>query len=519
MPNSTPSLRSDASVPSLTRIEAEIARRTTSRDYARDAKSVRARCKTLHGFIREAWHVLLPDQIFEDNWHIELICKHLEAITYGKMIEAGYENRLLVNVPPGSMKSLLIGVFWLAWEWGPAGMPFLQALTASYKIESCTRDSLRFAKLVASEWYRGLWGDDVVIIKRSEGYVENARGGHRRTVAYKSLTNLRADRLILDDPHSVDTAESDAERDKAILTFRESATSRLNNPKLSAIVVVMQRLHERDISGVILALKMPYIHIMLPMRFEPERRCVTPFGEDPRTKEGELMFIGRFPMKVVDRDEAGMGSHATAGQYQQRPSPRGGLRFKRHWFKIVKAAPEHCRWVRGWDLAASVDKHSAYTAGVLLGWDARLRHYYIKHVTRARVLNPEPMIVATAQQDGKRVEIDLPKDPGSAGKIQAGSLVAALSGYQAMATPESGDKIERAEPVAAQAEAGNMSLVEGPWNEDFLIELEKFPAGQYKDQVDALSRAFGRFIMQPGSAIVVPIVTLLPSQHFGDYPE
>lgn len=504
------------SLPSLEEIRAERARRLTSHKLASDIDSVRARCKSLTDFVREAWPVLLPDTPYVHNWHIDLICRHLEAITRGEFLARGLENRLLINVPPGTMKSLLVCVFWPAWEWGPRGLSNLQYIATSYREDFCVRDSNRFRKLVCSDWFQRHW--PIGFVKDGETIIENKRGGFRQTVPFSSLTGGRADRLLIDDPHSIDTAESDAERDKATMRFRESATNRLNDPKTSAIVVIMQRLHEKDISGVILALKMPYVHLMLPMRFEPERRCTTMFGEDLRTKEGELLFIDRFPKAVVDRDEAAMGAYAVAGQDQQRPSPRGGLLFKRHWFKIVKAAPAYLRRCRGWDLAASEDKHSAYTAGVLLGHDQQRRQFYIEHVVRERVPNPEPLIVNTASHDGRSVEIDLPQDPGGAGKIQARALVGALAGYNAFASPESGDKIARADPVAAQAQAGNVFIVEGPWNESFFEELEKFPTGQYKDQVDALSRAFGRFIMSPGSAVVSPVIIGATAGYFGDHP-
>jgi hypothetical protein len=339
------------SLPSLTEIRAEQARRSNSAALSHDVNSSKARCKSLAGFVRESWHVILPNQPYVHNWHIDLLCAHLEAITFGKFLDLGLFNRLLVNVPPGTMKSLLISVFWPAWEWGPAGMPHLSYIASSFREDACYRDGRRMRTIVTSDWFQARW--PLRMRRLSEGDFENEHGGRRQAIPFQSLTNERADRLIIDDPHSVDTAESDIYRAARELTFRESATTRLNNPATSAIIVIMQRLHEKDISGVILGSKMPYVHVMLPMRFEPERKCVTPFGEDPRTREGELLFPARFPRAVVDRDEAAMLDHAVAGQHQQRPSPRGGLLFKRHWFPIVKAAPGDMRIVRGWDLAAS----------------------------------------------------------------------------------------------------------------------------------------------------------------------
>ena len=123
-------------------------------------------------------------------------------------------------------------------------------------------------------------------------------------------------------------------------------TSRLNNPDKSAIVVVMQRLHERDVSGVILDSDMGYDHIMLPMRYDPLRSAPTLLGyEDPRTERDELLFPQRFPQAVVDRDEAAMGPYATAGQYAQSPEPRGGGIIKDSWWQVWDR-PEHPLVVR-----------------------------------------------------------------------------------------------------------------------------------------------------------------------------
>jgi hypothetical protein len=153
--------------------------------------------------------------------------------------------------------------------------------------------------------------------------------------------------------------------------FREGAINRLNDQARSAIVIIMQRLHEQDVAGTVLGLNMGYEHLMLPMEFEIERCCSTSIGfTDPRTTDGDLLDPVRFPREVVDallkRDTT---SYAFASQYQQRPAPREGLMFKRAWFvdAIVDQPPPNCRWVRHWDLAASKKSTSARTAGVKIG--------------------------------------------------------------------------------------------------------------------------------------------------------
>jgi len=293
---------------------------------------------SLAEFVKQAWHIIEPGQPYVHGWHIDFICAHLEAITDGVTFEedGGFYNRLLVNVPPGTMKSLLIGVFWPAWEWGPRNLPHMRYVCASHSQDLAIRDSLRMRRLVQSEWYQDLWGDRVILTndQNAKAKFETTASGFRQACAFEGITGYRGDRVIIDDPHSVDDANSDAKRKTATDLFKEAVTSRLNNPDKSAIVVVMQRLHERDVSGVILDSNMGYDHIMLPMRYDPLRARPTMLGyEDPRTERDELLFPQRFPQAVVDRDEAAMGPYATAGQYAQSPEPRGGGIIKDQWWQ------------------------------------------------------------------------------------------------------------------------------------------------------------------------------------------
>jgi len=471
---------------------------TERRRISWNAERIKERCSSLVGFVREAWRILEPSTPYKHGWHIDAICQHLEAITQGRI------NRLLINVPPGTMKSLLTSVFWPTWEW--TTRPSLRYLTTSYSEDYAKRDARRMRDLIESEWYQGLWGDTVRLARKGEMSFENTAKGNREAKPFVRLTGGRGDRVIIDDPHSTETAESESERNTTIRIFRESVPTRLNDPVTSAIVVIMQRLHANDVSGQILALKLGYEHLMLPMEFEPERACQTSIGfRDPRTYDGELLFPERFPRETVERDKIPLGAYAIAGQFQQRPSPREGGLFKRHWFadKIIGAAPDRTVWVRHWDLAASTRSQSAFTAGVKLGRD-RDGKFYVGHVIRtrdegARVRN---LISATAEIDGVKVSISLPQDPGQAGKVQAQDFIAMLAGYKVHAEPETGDKESRAEPFSAQCEGGNVYLVRGEWNEAYLDELCAFPSGKFKDQVDASSGAFGRLIQTKKPLII-----------------
>ena len=487
---------------------------------------------SLSSFIRGAWHVLEPGRAYIHGWHIDAISDHLGAITDGHL------TRLVINVPPGTMKSLTVGVFWPVWEWGPLNKPHLRTIATSYKEGLAKRDNIKARRLVKSQWFQDRWGSQFSLMSDQDSTLkfENDKAGFRAAMAFKSLTGERGDRVIIDDPLSVDMAKSDAERLAAKETFLEAVPSRLSDPDKSAIVIVMQRLHEEDTTGIALAKNLGYEHLMLPMEFEPERRCYTsvkpttfdvqqvtarydagkqtwyPEGEpvpegrreyvekadwktvypqDRRTKEGELLFAERFSRTTVERDKVSLGSMGHAGQNQQRPAPRDGGMFKRSYFGIVKAIPAGTVFVRGWDLAATEGGDGARTAGVKIGKKPDGR-FIIAHCVaeRASPAGVRTLIKSTTEQDGRDCTVSMPKDPGQAGKDQAQQLVAMLSGYKAKATPESGDKVTRAEPFAAQCEAGNVDMLEGPWNDMFLDEIEVFPNGKLKDIADASSRAF-----------------------------
>ena len=435
-------------------------------------------------YVKMAWPVLEPTSELKWGWSLDAICEHLEAVTRGEIL------RLLMNVPPGCMKSLLTGVLWPSWEWGPKGLPGMRYLGTAHKQDLAVRDNLKARRLIQSAWYQQRWPIKLTGDQNAKTKFENDSTGFREAMAFGSMTGSRGDRVLLDDPLSVDHANSDADLKSAEITFTEALPTRVNNDE-SAIVVIMQRLNEKDTSGIIIKRDLGYTHLCLPMRFEAERRCVTSIGfRDPRTVDGELLFPERFPEATVKALEKTMGSYAAAGQLQQRPAPRDGGMFKRAWFPIVRAVPAGTKFVRGWDLAAT-EGAGDWTAGVKIGRQKNGR-FIIANVVRDQksAAGVERLLTTTASQDGYQCEQSLPQDPGQAGKQQASYYIGKLAGYTAHATTESGDKETRANPLSAQAEAGNVDILEGDWNDVFLDELCVFPNGEHDDQVDGASRAF-----------------------------
>lgn len=450
----------------------------------------------LYDFVKEAWPLLERQHKFVDGWALVAICEHLEAVTRGDI------QYLLINVPPGMAKSLIVSVFWPAWEWGPMGKAYIRFLTSSYDAKLAIRDNAKMRRLVNSEWFQALW-PHVRIAKdqNAKTKFDNTETGGRECKAFEYLTGGRGDRVVIDDPHSVDGGESDTVREGAVQTFRESISDRLNDIKTSAIVVIMQRLHQSDLSGAILEMDVGYVHLCLPMEYEAETHCETYvngklFFSDPRSQEGELLFPERFPRAELDRLQKVKGDYAWNGQYQQRPAPREGGMFKPDKIAIIDEMPGQGAMVRGWDLAGSTKKTSPYTVGLkLMLWQGEL---VIMDVVRDRkkVLEAERMLVKTARNDDFDVLQSIPQDPGSAGKSQKAHLAKKLQGRKFKFSTESGSKEFRAQGIAAQVNSENVSMLRGPWNAALIEEMRNFPNSTFKDQVDALSRAYFELLLE-----------------------
>lgn len=500
----------------------ERARRKVEADRRRLTErqgEIRANCDSLHGFIEEHWSVLEPKRPFKTGWALRAMCKHLEAVTYGQI------QFLLITIPPGMMKSLVL-VFWTAWEWGPKARPDLQTLATSYSQANVLRDNLKLRRLIESDQYRALWPLTLRADQNAKGKFENTDNGFSEARPFSSMTGGRGDRVKVDDPHSTESAESDAERETAVRIFREGISDRMNDVQTSAIVIIMQRLHAKDVAAVALELDIGFVHLNLPMEFEAARTgddgkvtggpCRTYidgelFFEDPRTDEGELLFPERFPAPEVAKLKRAKGSYAWAGQYQQRPSPRDGGIFQREWFKtasILPAGPK--RTVRAWDIGAT-EGGGDPSAGVRCtqvgtGEDA-LYYFTDAKVGQWSPAQFESHMKLTAAADTQAVTIRLPQDPGAAGKGYVQTLVKKLVGYAVKVAQPTGSKLTRATALATSAEAGNIYILASgapdrdAWIENFVDELCSFPSAAHDDQVDAAADAFNELALGSGYSL------------------
>lgn len=295
----------------------------------------------LHHFVRYFWHVLEPNKQFVDGWVLHAICQHLEAVTRGEI------KRLLINVPPGFMKSLLVNVFWPAWEWSAMGMAHLRYVSFSYSSHLTERDNGRFRDILRSKEFQELWGHVFQLTEDGKIKVANTQRGWKFASSVKGVgTGERGDRVLLDDPTNVKEGESEAVRSETNRWIREGMSNRLNDMINDAIVAVMQRVHAEDASNQLISEGLEYVHLMVPMEYDPSRHCGTVIGwSDPREEDGELAWPERFPDHVVGALKRTLGPYAYTGQYQQNPEPRGGGILKRDWWGVYElelgAQPRH----------------------------------------------------------------------------------------------------------------------------------------------------------------------------------
>jgi predicted phage terminase large subunit-like protein len=468
-------------------LDEELARREAEASDAELAK------RSLKVFVHLVWHIIEPKQELRWNWHLDVLCSILESVTRKEI------KRLIVNVPPGTMKTLLINVFWPAWEW--ANDPSLRYLTASYIVDRTIDSNKKVRDIVQSEWYQRYFDVRLAEDQNVKIRYNTTQNGWRIATSVGGLgTGEHPDRVIIDDPVTATDARSKVSRKACNDWFDQTISSR-GVARDVVVILVMQRLHLQDLTAHLLA-KGGWEHVKFPMRYEKERKDAdgkvlsAPDPRDQRTVEGELLWPELFDEKKVKQLEIDLGPYGAAGQLQQRPSPEGGGLFKREWFTIVDAAPKRARRARGWDTAAT-EGDGDYTCGVKIAEENDA--FYVEDVVRGQ-WSPgvvDTQIISTTRQDGKLCAQREEQEKGSAGKGVTGARGKALKGYNYLGVPITGDKEVKCLPFRAQCEQRNVFLVRGNWNQAFLDELESFPTGDHDDQVDAASVAFNAVLLEP----------------------
>lgn len=311
-------------------------------------------------FVRRAWHLVEPASPLRWNWHLDVLCAALERVARREVRD------LVVNVPPGMSKSLLVDVLYPAWVWTleasyaedlPSMLfgPGHRFICASYDGDVVLRDARKMRTLVLSDWYRARWPHVEIpsdaSASKAAGMFYTTRGGMRfSTTVRGSVTGQHCDTMIVDDP--IDPmgagAASGVELDAVLTWWNETMQTRFRDHATSARILVMQRVHERDLSAEFIRAGAEVV--CLPMRYDPDHPHVCP--EDPRRCAGDLLCPDRFPEEVVTRLEVALGPYGTASQLQQRPSPAGGGVFKKEWLqRYWTDLPEGGSYTQSWDMS------------------------------------------------------------------------------------------------------------------------------------------------------------------------
>lgn len=402
----------------------------------------------------------------------------------------GQTKRLIINMPPRAGKTDLAVKHFIAWAMGL--VPHSQFIHASYSKRLATANAYNVRAIMQHEAYSALWGDVSLMgdSKAKDEFRTTAGGVVYATGAGGTITGYGAGgmgagfegAIIIDDPSKADEALSDTMRKNVIDWFQNTMESRKNSPH-TPIIIIMQRLHEEDLAGWLLAggNGEEWEHLVIPAVNET----------------GESFWEEQFPIDMLHRLESA-NPYVFSGQYMQEPTPAGGGDFQVGLIEIVDALPADLSFVRGWDLAATTKKTSDYTATVKMAekdgiiWIAHADHF------KGSPDVVEKTILQHAQAD-RQTRTSIPQDPGQAGVAQKQAISKILRGHRFEFSTESGDKRVRASPLASQVNVGNVRMLRGNWNQMLLDEMRTFPLGKNDDLIDAASRAYNALIMSRNS--------------------
>lgn len=428
--------------------------------------------------------------------HHQQICDALMRVYRGECL------RLIMNMPPRYTKTTLAIEMFIAWAMGHA--PDSEFIHTSYGAMLAAGNAGQCRDLILSPAYREVF-PEVRLGKTGEAHFTTSRGG----VVYAagsggSITGFGAGKerdefggaIMIDDPHKPDEARSDVVRESVIDWFQSTLESRKNSPSRTPIVLVMQRLHERDLAGWLLG---------GGNGEQWEHLCLSAWADEAA---GVPLWPEKHSAEDLRRMERAAPYHF-AGQYRQSPTTPAGNIFTPGQMPIVDAIPAGAiQWARGWDFGGTTT--GDYTVGFKLG---RLEdgRFIIADVVRVQELphDRDATFRNTAAADTTACRISIPQDPGQAGKTQVSALSLQLPGYPLHSSPETGDKIVRAEPFAAQVNVGNVLMLRGAWNKELVDEMRLFPNGKFDDQIDASSRAFARLLSVGDGAVAAAGATAL----------
>ena len=470
-------------------------------------KAEAEKCKRSYAyFVQAFWEVICDDPLVW-NWHMDEVCRRLEVIAHRVGNRLPNTHDVLVNIPPGTTKSILCTIMFQPWVW--THYPWMKFICVSYSSLLALEHAEISRELVRHNKFGELF--PYLQIKRDKDQKQNfklevvgkdgiiSQGGYRFSTSVDgTVTGFHGHIITIDDPLNPQEAESETTRKTAVDWINRTLTGRKADKSVTTFVMVMQRLHEADPAGDWLERKEGRLDwLCLPGELVEYEDMVHP-PELIEKYTDNCLDPKRMSLDVLKNTKLDMGQYAYAGQFGQSPVPLSGGMFNVDAFELITAVDlKDYKMVRYWDKAGTdklKDPNAAYTCGVLMGRHRENGHYIILDVRRGQWNSGtrENIIKETAYKDGPFVKIYVEQEPGSGGKESAEATIKNLSGFTCFADKPVGHKQLRADPYSTQVEVGNFKLLQGKWNSAFIEEHRYFPLGRFKDQVDASSGAFAQ---------------------------
>ena len=436
----------------------------------------------LYAFVGRSFSTLNPEATFLRNWHNEALCYHLELVRMGKI------RRLIINLPPRSLKSTICSVAFPAFVLGHD--PTRRLIAVSYGSELSIKFSNDCRTILQSSWYQSLFpGTRISRTKNTEAEVATTCHGYRlATSVGGTLTGRGGDLIIVDDPIKPQDAYSDSKRESINDWFDSTLLSRVDDKRTGAIVFVMQRVHPNDPTGKRLRGSNDWTVLNLPAIAEQDEQILIGENRYHHRKIGDLLHPEREPMSVLNDMRAQMGSDNFAAQYQQAPVAPGGNMIKRDWVRPYDDPPARMPStfiVQSYDTASKPGEKNDWT--VCTTWYVVDGKYYLIDVLRGRFDYPTLKARAIEHAQLHRPSIVLVEDSGL-----GIALVSDLQsrGFTTLPVKVEYNKQTRMAIQSAKFESGRVFFPrQASWLEDLESELFDFPASHHDDQVDSISQA------------------------------
>jgi len=454
-----------------------------------DVKVDLARRK-LREFVAQGWHVLEPGTTFVPGWHIDLICEYLEAVTLGQI------KRLIINIPPRHMKSLLVAVFWPCWEWGPRGLSHLRYLFSSFDGDLAIEHNVARRTLIKSEWFQSNWPIKLLGDQNQKSKFSNTKRGHMNiTSTGASDIGKGGNRVIVDDPLNPKVALSEPMRKQAN-TSVDNLYTRLNDKSKDAYVMIMQRMHEDDPSGHLIHSKkdMDWTVLEIPAIQPADKTYIFPVSKkELHLKKDDLIWPGKENAKVIAEAKTMLGSYGFAGQYQQKPAPDEGGYIKRKWWKRFEMTSlDHVIFDQIIISADPAFKDASTGSQVAIHvWASKGPNKYLidrmtKHMSMTETMANIIKVRQRWHSVNRLVTAVLIEDKANGPAVidVLGRKIPGLIPY-----PPRGSKFARAMAVAPSIESGNVYVSLEPWGDEVIDAWAFVPNGSNWDDVDAASQA------------------------------